>query len=187
MALIASNKSYFIFHGFAEGPHSSRKFEAELQARGFESTPNPDNASLIIAHSGGCLLVDPHTQAHVLLINPTVWPDQNYLRKFFTKLSRSFSDQHHMREACLAFIDNLRYTLQRPHHNVSMFKPYLAANKPSFQSPLKCTIIRNQDDAWCTPNIDTHYPNAQIHILPGHHDSCWIEPIPHIDIAEENA
>jgi len=61
-----------IIYGFAEGPFMARKLRRVLSQQGFNYTENVAEADLIIAHSGGCLLVPKKAKASaVLLVAPT--------------------------------------------------------------------------------------------------------------------
>ncbi len=49
-------------------------------------------------------------------------------------------------------------------------------------------LIRNDNDAWCTPTIDD-IPVTQLQVvrLPGQHDDCWHNPEPYVRLLTEMA
>lgn len=67
-----TTKTVAFLYGVTEGPQHSRRFRRELERAGYTITHDPAEAEIVIAHSGGCMLVplEKPTQT-TLFINPT--------------------------------------------------------------------------------------------------------------------
>ncbi len=187
MATTGSPKTYYILYGFAEGKLHSRTLEHGLQERGLIKASQLADADVIIGHSGGCLLA---SNANSVFIDPTGWPEKSFFSKFIDKLVKDMKARKREKATVkflLKLLSNLWYILIHPMYNLRMVRPYRRVNKPSFTSALACTIIRNEDDSWCTPEIASIYPNSKVYTLPGEHDDCWSNPEPYVEIIQKVA
>jgi len=151
--------------------------ESELQNHGLVRAANATSADVILAHSGGCQLID---QPNALFVNPNTWPERNYFEKQWQKIVGEFHNQTPSNRVVASLFWNLVYTFSQFRYNVSLLRPYQLANRASFKSDLRCIIIRNDNDVWCTPDIERYYPNARVITLSGSHDDCWINPAKYV-------
>lgn len=187
MTATNSAKSYYILYGLAEGKFHSRKLENKLRELGWAGASTPEKADVVIGHSGGCLLT---SSSNSVLINPTGWPGRPFSAKFLDKLvkdAKARKQEGNISEFNLKLLYNLWYLVKQLPYNLKMLGPYWLANKSSFVSGVNCTIIRNENDSWCTPALASRYPNGHIYTLPGEHDDCWSNPGPYLEIIQRIA
>jgi len=184
--------SVAILDGFAEGKWHSKKLRSALITAGYALESDVSKADIIIAHSGGCFYVPEATQGQkVILVGPPYWPGKSPLKSMLEKVY--FDMKYRTSER------NYVYFIQKTFWNIV----YLLADIPRAVSISKavrlkklvkqfnkssCTVVRNQDDAWCTPHIQTELNNesATFHELPGEHDDCWIHPDKYIEILNQS-
>src|SRR4051812_12009609 len=73
-------KTIHIIYGFCEGPLHGRKFCQNLQEAGYTMSKSPEDAAIIIAHSGGCYLIPSDGKERTIFhVGYTYWPRKSLL------------------------------------------------------------------------------------------------------------
>ncbi|HWB38761.1 MAG TPA: hypothetical protein VG604_00790 [Candidatus Saccharimonadales bacterium] len=176
MAATNSKPSYWIQYGLAEGRLNSRRLEHQLHTAGFSSADKASKATVVISHSGGCLL---HVTGKHVMINPTVWPERSFVRKFLNNLVHDLLLEN--------LLWGMWYLVTHFAYNIRLYRPYLLSNRPQFHSNETALIIRNDQDGWCSPMVEKIYPKAEIKHLPGSHNDCWRHPEEYVKLIVDYA
>ncbi len=126
----------------------------------------------------------------IVLINPPFWPGKPLIISGMQKLLWDYR-AHKLRG------QKLRWLLKTWWNTVHLIRFLskswtisLSARKHDFYAALhhhKVVIIRNQDDAWCTPDIQELLEpqiHLDLHTLPGQHDDCWTDPEPYVQVIQ---
>jgi hypothetical protein len=178
--------SVHIIPGFAEGPWHSKQFRAELTKAGYQLTEDEHQADIIVSHSAGCyFLPAPDKEQTIILIGPPYWPGKSLTGRMARKVWYDYKARKTEHK--------LGYFLTKTFWNVFYFCGdirlglLIASNtrKNNFYRALKkqnVMIIRNDDDAWCQPDIVGRLKSDHLVCLPGEHDDCWIRPEPYVAI-----
>lgn len=177
-----TQKTVLILSGFAEGPKIERPLVSALSKAGFAVTNQCENAHIILAHSGGCFFLPKTTKEQaVLLINPPYWEKKSIMLRFMQKVSRDF--KVHAQEKNLHLwikksIWSVLYIflhLRKSIKTVYQAKNYNTKKLPNNKS---VTILHNQNDAWCSPDIaqDATEKGWDYVEMDGEHDDCWTHP-----------
>jgi hypothetical protein len=182
------SKSVCLIYGFATGRWHGKLFKKTLQGYGFSIEPDARKASIIVAHSAGCFYLPPANKSQlIVMINPPYWPGKSDRKS----MSRNIRQAATRRIA----IYPTGYWLQKTIWNIF----YLLINIPKAVSIARTTkdhelsdtlehrrvvIIRNQNDLWLTPDIPKLLGKTEFRYyeLPGHHDDCWLNPSPYIEV-----
>lgn len=182
-----------IIYGFAEGRALGKALRREINNQNFIITNRASKADIILAHSGGCLLVPNNNQAKVIiLLNPPYWPHKKIM---LSAKQRAVRDLNYHKQNGLYF---KKWAIQTFHHikYILLFIPktlrmYLSHKKTKFPIPREgqsIMILRNEHDPFCSPNIASELPQAkfyQFKQLPGEHDDIWHHPKPYVDIVRQ--
>jgi hypothetical protein len=185
------NQTICILYGLNEGPGLAKNFLRACRDAGLTATQDPAKADIIFAHSGGCLLVPPINRAKMIVqVGVPYWPGRPWIVCTAIKMWREM--QTYKQQSTLArwlrktwwnlcYTANLRRHL-RMMRNLSPSSPW---NSTQHQY-----IIRNQDDAYCHPDIARRIafrgPRTFIS-LPGGHDDCWLNPKPYVDLLQSHS
>jgi hypothetical protein len=183
-------RTFAILYGMAEGDFQSRHLRRALATAGLQPV-SPEKADIIIAHSGGSFLIPKDTSAKLFIhINALYWSTRPLPESLREKLIYEFriyqqkGQLHHWAAwlgANLYYMTNLR-------HGLSLRKPYYSPEDAITQLPdsqqNKHVFIRNQHDSYSegiqiAKQADHSYTLMS---LPGHHDDCWHNPEPYVDI-----
>jgi hypothetical protein len=157
-----------------------------LDQAGFTIVDNPYEAAVVIAHSGGCLLVAEDMPAQkVILIGPCYWPGRSIPNSLIRKNINDFRiyrHEHTVRQWANKFSWNCFYFWNMP-RNFAMLRAL--RDSPSWRAR-NVTVVRNHDDSFCTPDLKslpfTH--KARFVELPGQHDDLWVHPTPYINLLQ---
>ncbi|HSW99696.1 MAG TPA: hypothetical protein VLH38_01535 [Patescibacteria group bacterium] len=157
-----------------------------LKHAGYTIINDPYKADVVIAHSGGCFLVPKDLPAkQIIMIGLTYWPHKSILRALFEKNWNDFHFHRRSRNArhwLRKFIWNTIYFWNWP-HNIRMLR---ARKRGEFWHLKRLTLIRNEEDSFCTPDIAnipfTHKPDFIE--LPDQHDDCWLHPKHYIAVIQ---
>jgi hypothetical protein len=180
-----SSSTLCILYGLNEGPAMGRLLVKACEQAGIQLTDNPETADIILAHSGGCLLVPATHQARlVIMVGFPYWPGHNWLSATCGKVWQDY--QLNRRRGTLAqWLHNCAYHCRyalRLRSAWNMFKN-LKPDSP-WNSHGRQVFVRNRHDTYCMPDI---------HRLPfrgprtflsfsGQHDDCWDNPEPYIQL-----
>ena len=172
-----------ILYGFAEGPLTGRKLRRALSEAGFTSS-KPEQADIVIAHSGGFLVMPNGNRPKLLVtVGANTW-DQPLPVSLRQKLK---GDWHHavsskqlhawFLHGCINIV-NFGYI----HHIRRLAKGY--KNKPTVLPAAERTVIvRNRHDPYCSIERSLQWASANTFIsMNGLHDDIWDNPQPYVDI-----
>jgi hypothetical protein len=172
-----------IICGIGEGRWHASILEPPLKAAGFRVINDPAKANIILSHSGGCFFLPKTTPDQtIVLIDPPYWPGKLILVSVIEKIYRDTKD--HIARRKFGFwaqktLWNLIYLFKYVFKSLQM--GWFARKQNFYQALAQDTVIliRNEDDVWCTPDIEQlptdSNPFTYYH-LPGQHDDCWLNP-----------
>lgn len=181
------SQSVCILYGLNEGPYMGRKLVATLEKAGFNVTKNPATASILIGHSGGCLLIPPKNHAQFIVqIGVPYWPGRSWFLGTIKKVQReavTYRQERRLGEWAHKWFYYMIYAFNvsagvRMARNLPVTKPWNNAQQQ--------VIIRNQFDEYCSPDITQvpfNGPRTFIS-LPGGHDDCWMHPGPYVRLLQ---
>ncbi len=187
---VDKKRTYFFVYGFAEGPRHSTLMSEALKRAEYTAAKSMSEAGVIIAHSGGAYLISPdkiHTK--LLIVGPTFWAGKGLLKSFIQNLQHGYSlfVTERSRPAWLHKMAwHSIYALTRPLSSFRMWRGWLQRHdwwRKLNQSGEKIIIIRNNNDAFCGPDIslllstDIIFKN-----VPGFHDDLWLNPKPYVEL-----
>ena len=185
-------QSVAIIDGFAEGKWHHKILNEALMGAGYTIERDARKADIIIAHSAGCFFLPANfTDKKVLLIGPPFWPSKPLAVSMMQKIWRDFIAQIRKGNAGYWFLKtfwNIVYALSDIVHSMQIGRH---ARRQRFYEALQDSevmLVRNQDDAWCTPDIESLLSGkAKIKYtqLPGEHDDCWTNPAPYIQLLKD--
>lgn len=176
-----------ILYGFGEGPRVSQRFRKDLERAGHSVTKKSELADCIVTHSGGHLLMPNRTRAIAIIhIAPFYWPGKSWFRCMGRKLYDDLRTHH--KEGELRFwahktLWNFTYALKMP-ANFRMLATIIRGKPWPYGE--KTTVVRPRHDSFCIPDPNVmpfRRPPAFV-ALPGHHDDCWRDPKPYIDLLQ---
>ena len=180
-------KSVCILYGLGEGPRTSKRFRKALSDKGYTVVTNPAEASLIVAHSGGYLLLPPGVQAkRILNIGPYWWPNKSWFacaRRNAVDTLRAYSRHGELSFWIGKNLWSLVYLWRIP-ANWRMFQGIRQGN--GWQHGHITAVARPRFDAFCTPNpgLMRFTSDPAFVSLPGYHDDCWRDPEPYIALLQ---
>lgn len=185
---MANAHNIYIIYGFGEGPKLAHRIKQKLAAQGGKLVNTPEEADIILTHSGGCFFLPNVTDKTVVIVNPvcgSLWQlpfvmsrkigsDFMYLVRrghFFTWLGKT--------------LWNLWYIISRVDRTIAM-----ARKAPGYQTKLpvvqaeRVFVINNAHDPWAkaVPGqeiIKHHYTYIT---FPGPHDDLWLHPSKYLDV-----
>lgn len=182
---MAESLSVAIIPGFSEGRHHSRGLRHALLEAGFVLARKPEQADIIIAHSGGCMLVpQAHKARAVLFVNYTYWPSRSLgtsLRMKLAEERRRVGTWQWLKNCALhdAYILN-------PFHTLKYLRVWPQRGGYLADLDHGQYFIHNRHDPYSNPDSlvamagDSH---AYIS-LPGYHDELWDDPTPYVHLLQ---
>jgi hypothetical protein len=177
--------SVCILYGLCEGPAIGRKFIRLLLANGYTITNDPRFADLIIAHSGGCLVLPNNCEAKLILLIGL--PDSQYSLLRVTLVKKIKLD------AQMYYRDHIfgQWLYKTFWHTVYFWN---MANNWHMLHGLKtharydsgnAVLIRNRDDITASDDPkQLHIKNMPLLSLTGQHDDCWLHPEKYLAIIQ---
>lgn len=177
----------YIEYGFGEGAWHGATLVECLRDHNFKLTSDPDEATVIIAHSGGSYLIPAEREyACIMHVNLTYYAANHYARKIVSKTHRDARALRRQNRLMYFFHKSLRnfgYMLQRPDRALRMYK----ATRKQVLPPLnarKIMIIRNQNDPWLIEDIHEVYEGQKLSFIsfPGEHDDLWECPEHYVEL-----
>lgn len=164
-------------------------FTAISEKAGFEFVSDPSSADIIFAHSGGCFLIPPESNASiVVLVGLPYWPGRSRILATIIKTWRDYKQSIHQQTLGA-------WSIKLLYHMLYAFKLMYAwqmARQQTINSPWngsqRQVIIRNRHDAYCSPEVlgaPFNGPRTFIS-FPGEHDDCWSNPKAYLDMLLSN-
>lgn len=169
-----------IVPGFTEGHGTSRELRKLLVEQGFTISKKPEQADIVIAHSGGCFVIpEQATPKLTILINVPYWPRKYTAVSICEKITTTFIEslsRHTLRQWLMKLYQGSMYGM-RMRHNLEM----LIGTKQGTlwkRTDLHTIVIRNMQDMFCTPDLKIlPFATKPLFLeLPGSHDDCWDNP-----------
>lgn len=180
-----------IMYGIGEGRWHGKRLRKALTSAGFRLISKAEEADIIVSHSGGCFFL-PRTPPDqmIVLINPPFWPGKPLIVSVFQKIWWDFK-AFARRGKVLGWLFKTAWnTVHLVRYLGVSLTISLKARKRNFYTSLHqdyVVIIRNDQDAWCTPDIQKVLEPHRIfpvHTLPGQHDDCWADPGPYVEVIQ---
>lgn len=176
-----------IVYGWAEGPAHSRKLRDALANAGFTIAGQLEEADILIAHSGGGLVLPLLSKAQlVVLVGLPFWPHKYPLisagQKFFDDLIGRGGRWVKRNTYYLV------YTITQPKRLFEMWHAWKRANFVLPQTP-EFLLIKNDRDHFVHPTEIVRLGEEKawkIETLPGTHDDIWANPDPYIKIIKKH-
>lgn len=176
-----------IIYGITEGPATGQQLQAALERAGFEIVHNPTEATIIFAHSGGCLLVPPKNNAKLIIMSGLpYWPGRPWAYATGIKIWREYRHyrlRHAMKQWFHKLAIHMRYMLNL--RAALLMAANLSVDKP-WNSRQHQVILRNRHDTYCSPDVlRLPFKGSRTFIsLSGEHDDCWENPIPYVNLIQ---
>ncbi len=180
-------KSIYLAHGFSEGEQHAKQLVGALKASGYSMTNSPKLADIVIAHSGGLytLPLDVINKT-LLVVGPTYWEGKSLRSSFAENVRAGFSSRTSLAVWTLKMFWHIWYAIKSPKTVMLMYKNWrykeLWIEKLN-RSPATITVVRNKDDAFCSPAIKQSLGGSITYFeLPGGHDDLWTNPKPYLEL-----
>jgi hypothetical protein len=176
-----------IAYGLNEGPGLAKRLHTALRQSGYIIIDDLQQADIILAHSGGCFILQPRPEQHVVMVGPAYHPGRLFVVAFSMKLALDI--RSHYRAGQIDFwirktYWNIIYTRKIPTH-VRMLR---GRARGAFWEHKNVTVVRNIDDPLCTPNFAdmpfTTTPQRFV-TVPGSHDELWRAPEPIVRVIQD--
>ena len=181
-------KSVAVIYGWAEGPRHAKRLRAELRVAGFEVKKRVSKADVIIAHSGGGLLLPASLNAQlVLLVGLPYWPGRHPVQSLPRKVKMEFENPLKLTEWLKKTFYNGLYSL-RPRHHYRMGRAFMRKNYPRATEDCAFVAIRNRHDPFMHPVSALSLAEKNVWSLlslPGTHDDIWSNPQNYIAIIKK--
>lgn len=189
-----TKSSVAILYGFGEGERHSRNLRNALETAHFDIATNPENADIIIAHSGGMYSLPKETVGKtIFIIAPSCGqPDNTWLQ---TQSAKVWQDMKYFlatgslmqwlqKSAWNAFylckqIPTLP-KLWRAHHEHLAGLPI--TNAPTI-------VVTFKDDPWSgcfTAKESVKHPTYIFIQMNAIHDDIWLHPKPYVELIQRS-
>jgi hypothetical protein len=167
--------TYFISYGFLGGAGHSRRLRRLLTASGYHPAKSMNEADIIIAHSAGCLLLEAHVQAKLILLIGMPLADGPGWRTFI-RATQGLVQKHFLKWPPLA--------LSSAFHGLTQLQRSLmiATNIKKLPLPEHDThiiFIANRYDPWPKSRQLDELLDKKLWAfasLPGIHDDIYVHP-----------
>jgi len=173
-----------LIYGYAEGPRIAQRFITELQQRG-HVVVQPEDADIIIAHSGGSYMI-PASQAKLIMCINVPYYDSRW--SFVKKLTKRVAEEGMSISAMQKFAWNNWYVYSQPIRSYRMYKQVMHGVFDGTKDK-KVILVRNDRDLFGDISQDRRvakqYP-WKTRGLSGTHDDLWVNPGQYITLMEEN-
>lgn len=175
-------KTACIVYGVMEGHLHGWRMRRELRKRGYALVKNPREAQVIVAHSGGYLIV-PKLQASqtLLMIDPACHNERPPLMNVAHHVVLDIRQVLWSRDFLFYFWKtglNLLYLVVRFKPIYRMSKIYSSGGRPELLHRPKTIIVQGDDTSWLNRE---ELAGATVHYLRSWHDDCWLYPERYLD------
>ena len=185
--------SVCIIYGFGEGPKISKKLVRELKNDSYIITKDPAKADILIAHSGGYLMIPKNISCQTLLL---VAPANGYNGKsiLWAQAKKVFVDIRYCQQNKLLTswlgksLWNIAYTVSKSrNYRMILEGKRLGKDLPNFNAN-KIGIILQRDDPWSwyidRDKILNSKKYSTLVSHPGIHDEIWMHPKDYVAILQ---
>lgn len=182
-----------IIYGFAEGPLVSKNFRRLLGQKGIDVISDPNEADIIVTHSGGVYYLpeDLHGKT-VLIVAPTYWRFgeslfSGGLNKMHQEARAAFK-KHHLRRWFEKCFVNATYVFGDVPASVRMYQTAkLAGRDLPLCNARRVGVISHHNDAWSgyieKIALDKYLPYCLISNT-GSHDDIWLHPKDYVAVIQ---
>jgi pimeloyl-ACP methyl ester carboxylesterase len=179
----AKKPSVAIIYGFSEGSLTGRRLREQLKSRNY-SLIIPEQADIIISHSGGFLLLpDDLTGKTLIYVGANTW-HMPLLTSLKTKLRYDFNERRQHKQLGQWFLHGVRNLWYIPsQHTLRLAKVY--RTKPLPPITAQTIVLRNQHDPYCDSAAALRWGDSAVYVsLPGGHDDIWDNPSAYVDVIQ---
>ena len=170
-----------IIYGWAEGHLHGKRLRAALHRSGFEIANTPQEADIIISHSGGCYLVPPESKARlILLIGLPLWTGKDAVTSTKEKLKTEPKGLWWLQKSLF----NVYYLITRPSGTFIMKKAVEDQTLPKL-AQANLLLVRNEKDPYMHPAETQTLANEKgwsYVSMNSHHDDLWVRPEPYVEL-----
>lgn len=163
----------FISYGWPEGPWLGEKFIGSAQKAGHTIVSSMEQAEIVIAHSGGCFMLDPLQKTKtVLLIGLPCWPGRSLLKSTYRKIRSETKDRNFMFKTAA----HVWYCSTRIRRWRTMYRNFKAFTLPTHQGVF---LIRNESDTYLNKIVARKLAEQKgwnYVEKTGGHDDLWESP-----------
>ncbi|HEU4985306.1 MAG TPA: hypothetical protein VFT58_06660 [Nitrososphaera sp.] len=181
----------YIAHGFAEGPQISQRLAAALRDNGINTTKDPKEADIVVAHSSGCFEIPKTFKGKtVLLAGPsTGFAGSSPVKVQARKVRHDFGIALRNRQFGRWFLKSLwntKYLIgiapRVPDYTKGALK--LQSKLPDVKAKTVAVILYKDDPwSWYYPrDIAKRHPEYAFVSYTGSHDDLWTNPKDYITI-----
>ncbi len=172
----------FISAGFPESRWHTKRFMPFLEEQGFEMTHDMSEADIIIAHSGGCYMLNSQKAAKlILLIGLPYWPGKNLISCLAGKVKLEKKDKRFFEKTLFSVFYGIIYIPKW----IIMLRAYLRKDFDVIRAD-KVLLIHNEQDTFMNSKESQKISKQhgwQYVSMPGQHDDLWDNPGPYISLA----
>ncbi len=173
------NKKIAILYGWAEGAGHAKHLRTSLRAHGFHITRKPEEADIIIAHSGGIFLLPSNMRAElVMLIGVPYWPGKRPIKSLLDKIRFELKNRSNSRYLIRKILFNCIYIASKPIHHYRIWISWKKKRYPS-SSEASFLAVRNKHDVFTNHKDVLNLAsdnNWNVVSLYGQHDDLWLNP-----------
>ncbi|HET8669980.1 MAG TPA: hypothetical protein VFM05_04955 [Candidatus Saccharimonadales bacterium] len=178
-----------IIYGTGEGPMLSRRLTAALREAGFTTVKHPQYADIIIAHSGGTLVVPLTCKAKMILLVGPIAGHKGILTSMFRMVLQEL--RHAWRQGVLGtwtkkMLLNTFYIATNPTHLARMwYADRQNRNQLPTLSASSVGVISYKDDPWSSHlgACNLHQQSTYTFIsFKGLHDDIWANPKEYVTV-----
>jgi hypothetical protein len=185
-----------ILYGFSEGKYMSRQLRKDLAAAGFDVVARPENADIILAHSGGLFLVpdtlDLRDKTLVLDAPAIGYQGKSLLRpglqKIWMDVKHSARTLRGLRTWLVKSLFNAGYLVSAQRDSRQMLRGcrQYGATLPLFKAR-RIVIISHHNDPWSGYIKDAEITKHDSYSFMSHHgphDDLWSNPQEYISVIQ---
>ncbi|HEU4913947.1 MAG TPA: hypothetical protein VFT16_00875 [Candidatus Saccharimonadales bacterium] len=182
-----------IIYGFAEGPLVGKYFRRLLHQKGFRVITDPQEADIIVTHSGGVYYLPQDLQGKtVLIVAPTYWRfGDSLIKGGLSKIRQEAQHaikKHHLRRWFEKAYINTMYVFGDVPASVRMFQTAKIAGKDlPLCNAKRVGVISHHNDAWSgyiqKVAVEKYLPYCLISHA-GSHDDIWIHPKDYVAVIQ---
>ncbi|MFZ1248698.1 MAG: hypothetical protein WAQ24_00035 [Candidatus Saccharimonadales bacterium] len=166
-----------------EGPRHGKRMRQALRDRNYKLVKTPQNASLVVAHSGAHLLLPlPKNGQTYLIIDASFYTGRtvadNVLRHIWYDLVHVLGNGQTVYYIWKTSW-NIFYFIVRMPTAIRMYIRIKQVNYRPSRFAGKAIITQGDDRSWYNPKV---LPTQELVFMSGDHDDCWRNPDRYLDL-----
>lgn len=181
--ILPAAATYYIVYGFSEGSRHGKHLHRALQAAGFQPSGRLETADVIIAHSGGTLLLPKPLKPRLLLVcQPPAGYTVTGWRVMLSKVQldvREHARRHQLRLWFWKSGLNIVYGVKHSKRNRQIVRQVerYRRNLPTFDADRTILLISRLDPLSNSLSMQQVKGMVMVGVgLPGAHDDLWTNP-----------